>query len=165
MHPQRGATFAARLNTATEELARLGYDDIVLVGSDCPGLTAHDITEAFRRLAEKRLVLGPDHRGGCYLIALHAGDRELLKGIRWNRNSDYEQLSHRVSALESASLPAKQDVDNWADVRLLARSGYRLVQFVLNLLHIGDEIQDLFVDLSAHAARVLGQRPPPSLAA
>ncbi len=63
-HEQRGTTFAQRLEAAVEEIARLGYEEVVLVGSDCPNLVADDIAIAFAELETKRLVLGPDHRGG-----------------------------------------------------------------------------------------------------
>ena len=79
-HDQRGATFAERLEAATEEIALLGYEEVVLIGCDCPPLTPGDVVTAFAELATNRLVLGPDHRGGCYLIALHASDRHLLLG-------------------------------------------------------------------------------------
>lgn len=165
VHEQRGATFADRLDAATEELARLGYEEIVVVGSDCPSLTSGDIATAFRQLAATRLVLGPDHRGGCYLIALRAIDRDLLRGVRWNRNGDYAQLRHRVAPGEVTSLAVKQDVDTWADVRLLAAAGYALAEFVLALLEVAQTTRDSFVDLSAQALRVRGQMPPPALAA
>ncbi len=160
-HLQQGATFAERLEQATEKLSALGYAEIVVVGSDCPRLTTADIASAFRELATRRLVLGPDHRGGCYLIALRADDRDLLRGVRWNRNGDYAQLRNRVAAGEVASLSVKEDVDNWADVRLLARTGHALAEFFVAILEIAQTTRDFFVDLSAQALRVRGQRPPP----
>jgi glycosyltransferase A (GT-A) superfamily protein (DUF2064 family) len=164
-HEQRGATFAERLEAATEKIASLGYDEIVLVGSDCPSLTADDIAAALVELTSRRLVLGPDHRGGCYLIALRAHDRQLLHGVRWNRGCDYVQLTSRVGAHEAAALPVKQDVDNWADVRLLARTGHYLALFVVvALARVTQWSHEFFVDLPAQAQRVRGQMPPPALA-
>ncbi len=163
-HPQRGGTFAERLEAAIEEIAHLGYEEIVLVGSDCPALTAGDIATAFAELATKRIVLGPDHRGGCYLIALRASDRDLLRGIRWNRDRDRAQLSSRVRAQAVSLLSVKQDVDSWADVRLLARSGHQLAEFAVLLFQIGKRTFDFFVDLTAQAVRARGQMPPPALA-
>ena len=48
------------------------------MGRDCPGLGALDIERAFAELTSKKLVLGPDHRGGCYLIAFRIADRMVL---------------------------------------------------------------------------------------
>ena len=164
-HKQCGATFAERLEAATEEIAALGYDEVALVGSDCPRLNPGDIAAAFTQLGDKRLVLGPDHRGGCYLIALRVSDRPLLRGIRWNRDRDRAQLGGRVAAGEAAFLPVKQDVDTWADVRLLARSGHRLAEFVVAFFRAGKSAHEFFVDLTAQGVRVRGQMPPPVVAA
>ncbi len=164
-HEQRGANFAERLEAATEKIASLGYDEVVLIGSDCPSLTSDDLASAFAQLDPKRLVIGPDHRGGCYLIALRVCDRHLLRGIRWNRDSDRAQLSGRVGAGETTFLPVKQDIDTWADVRLLARSGHRLAECLLQFFQPEKSTHEFFVDLTAQRTRVRGQRPPPALAA
>src|SRR5438552_5625985 len=64
---QHGSTFGERLSNAVKDLAQSGYEQIVIVGRDCPQLNADDIRSAFERLGQNRAVLGPDHRGGCYL--------------------------------------------------------------------------------------------------
>ncbi len=66
LHRQQGESFAERLENAVASLAKLGFEVIVAVGRDCPSLRGCDIAETFERLKENRLVLGPDHRGGCY---------------------------------------------------------------------------------------------------
>ncbi|MGH7937207.1 MAG: TIGR04282 family arsenosugar biosynthesis glycosyltransferase, partial [Chthoniobacterales bacterium] len=163
-HAQRGVTFAERLELALEEISDLGYEEIVVIGADCPGLTTTDITAAFAGLASKRLVLGPDHRGGCYLIGLRARDRYLLRGIAWNRDRDRAQLQARVAAEEIALLATRQDVDSWADVRLLARAGHLLAQFVVRAFGLENSARGVFVDLTAQDVRVRGQMPPPVIA-
>ncbi len=163
-HAQQGATFGERLETAVAKLTSLGYTEIVIVGSDCPRLTTADVATAFAALRTKRLVLGPDHRGGCYLIGLRVEDRALLHDVRWNRNLDYDQLERRVPADALLSLAVKLDIDSWADVRLLARAGHRLAELSVRLWSVARGAQSCFVDLSAHGRRVRGQRPPPAFA-
>jgi 2-phospho-L-lactate guanylyltransferase (CobY/MobA/RfbA family) len=124
VHLQRytGASFGERLENAIERLATLGYQKIVVVGSDCPNLSANDISEAFRLLDHKRLVLGPDHRGGCYLIGLHGVDRARLASIRWHQNTDFAELLQRFGKSSAAQLQVKIDLDTLEDLRLLAQS-------------------------------------------
>ena len=122
VHFQCGASFAERLGNAIESLVRLGYQEIVIVGSDCPDLAQGDIIHAFELLRQHRLVLGPDHRGGCYLIGLHANDAARLIGVQWQRNTDYRQIRQRFAADSVIELPVKLDLDTWEDVRLLADS-------------------------------------------
>lgn len=164
IHAQEGRTFAERLENAVECLARRGYEQIVIVGRDCPSLTSNDLELAFAQLRENRLVLGPDHRGGCYLIGIQANDRRLLRGIRWKRNRDCAQLRARCDESDVHLLTVKQDVDSWADVALLARSGdafARLAAFVIGLTRAMLREFTAFVDLAAQAVRVRGQIPPP----
>src|SRR5687768_1310021 len=42
VHRQHGRGFGRRLENAIDKLATLGYDRIVIVGRDCPQLTAGD---------------------------------------------------------------------------------------------------------------------------
>lgn len=122
VHFQCGASFAERLENAMESLVQLGYREIVIVGRDCPELEQSDIFEAFELLGQHRLVLGPDHRGGCYLIGIHANDQGKLHGIRWQRNTDFRQILNRFGNQDVCRLCVKIDLDSLSDVWLLARS-------------------------------------------
>ena len=138
---------------------------IVAIGRDCPMLVANDLEIAFSQLRDKRLVLGPDHRGGCYLIGFRGADAGLLRGIRWNRNTDCAQLRARCHSSDVSLLAVKIDLDSWADIRLLARAGHQLAELCCNFLQHAQVPYNCFVDLSAQALRVRGQMPPPALAA
>ncbi len=165
VHLQLGTTFAARLENAIERVAALGYDEVVMIGRDCPRLNAHDIATAFAHLRDHQLVLGPDHRGGCYLIAMRTGDRRLLHGIRWNRDRDFMQLRARSRAV--ATLAVKHDLDSWADLRLLARGWdriARLLRFVLRTICGSLGEIPFFVSLAAQKVRERWQLPPPAFA-
>lgn len=121
VHRQKGNCFAERLSNAIEELYLLGYRQVAIIGRDCPELKSADIRTAFDRLSRFRLVIGPDHRGGCYLIAFHLKDRNKLHEVQWQRNTDHAQLK-RIFGDESTSLLLiKHDIDSIADVRLLAK--------------------------------------------
>ncbi len=161
---QRGRSFAERLETAVEEVAALGYEEIVIVGQDCPRLSATDIATAFAALENQRLVLGPDHRGGCYLIGLKSADRGFLRGVQWRRNTDLEQLRDRCTETEVSLLPIKEDLDSWADLKFLAREGDRIGRIAAQLLLVANFVQalDHFVDLALQRVRVRGQMPPPA---
>lgn len=166
IHAQQGATFAERLENAVETLAGLGYTQVVIVGRDCPDLEAADIERAFEQLDDYRLVLGPDHRGGCYLIALHLSDRARLKGICWQRNTDCDELARRFGSDQTALLPVKLDLDGVADIRLLARSTsrWRYLAAELLLSFASGVTPFLFRPFISSQAflRVFWQLPPPS---
>jgi 2-phospho-L-lactate guanylyltransferase (CobY/MobA/RfbA family) len=161
IHPQSGTSFAERLENAVESLAAAGYSEIVVIGRDCPALAAADVALAFERLAVNRLVLGPDHRGGCYLIGLRAADRALLRGIRWKRNTDCAELRARCD--EVSFLTPKHDLDSLADFQLLARTGETTapVAALFVILEKAAAGLSVFVDLAAQAIRTREQMPPP----
>ena len=168
VHRQSGRGFAERFEDAIETMARLGYDEVVAIGRDCPGLRALDIEQAFAELASKKLVLGPDHRGGCYLIAFRAADRELLRDVRWKRNTDCAQLLERAGAPNVFLLPVKQDLDSWNDVRIFARTGdslARLASFLVDRFSISHRQTVPIVSFAARHLRVRQQIPPPALPA
>jgi glycosyltransferase A (GT-A) superfamily protein (DUF2064 family) len=167
IHRQVGHDFATRLENAIEKINELGYDEIVVIGRDCPSLRPIDIENAFGELGSRKLVLGPDHRGGCYLIAFRLRDRALLRGIRWKQHTDCAQLCDRCLPSELGLLPRKHELDSWADIRLFARCGdplARLASFLLNALCGLNVAVTHFVDIALQRVRVRQQMPPPAFA-
>jgi glycosyltransferase A (GT-A) superfamily protein (DUF2064 family) len=168
IHPQSGHDFASRLENAIEKMHALGYDEIVAIGRDCPSLSAADIERAFAELASRKLVLGPDHRGGCYLIAFRSDDRALLRGVRWKQNTDCAQLRARCGASDVSILPVKHDIDSWSDVRIFARTGdplARLAWFLVRMICVSCRPIAQRLDLALQRMRVRQQMPPPAFAA
>ncbi len=167
IHQQNGRSFAERLENAVEKIHELGYDKIVTIGRDCPTLCARDIERAFAELSSSKLVLGPDHRGGCYLIAFRSAERALLRDVRWNQNTDCALLSSRCGTSEIFLLPVKHDLDSWADVRIFARSGgalARLASFLLALIGVPSTPIARLVSIASQRMRVRQQMPPPAFA-
>ena len=167
VHRQTGSDFGARLENAIARINELGYDEVVVIGRDCPTLRPIDIEGAFGKLESRKLVLGPDHRGGCYLIAFRLCDRALLCGVRWKQHTDCAQLRDRCLPSKVCFLPLKHELDSWADIRLFARSGDPLAGLASFLVRVicGLEISlTHFVNLALQRIRVRQQMPPPAAA-
>jgi hypothetical protein len=168
-HQQVGANFASRFENAVETIAALGYDEVVAIGRDCPALQTLDVERAFAELKFCDLVLGPDHLGGCYLIAFRCPDRGLVRGVRWKQNTDCRELVRRAGAEHVFLLPVKHDLDSWNDVRLFARADHalgRLAAFLLSCVATaGSRTRNVFVSLASGQIRVRQQMPPPAFAA
>jgi len=165
VHPQHGDTFAERLKNAVDALASLGYERVVIVGRDCPQLTRSDVRVAAASLDRHRLVLGPDHRGGCYLIALHTADRTLLADIPWQRNADCAALRDAFGADRTRMLAVKRDLDDAADLRLHCAESeswatrFKRLLFALPAPFVlSDSIPPI---LPIDSRRMRWQRPPP----
>lgn len=167
VHRQRGGDFRESLTRAVEKLAGLGYEEIVIVGRDCPSLTEADVRRSFQLLREKRCVLGPDHRGGLYLIALRTEDRTALGRIVWQRNSDFRQMMSMMGRADSAVLQIKRDLDSIEDLERLAAESGPLAEIVRNLLNrlASRLFRRLRPALSRGRSfeRLLWQLPPPCI--
>lgn len=159
------SSFGEKLEAAVSCLAGLGYGKIVIIGSDCPTLAPRDVLQAFTLLEHDRLVLGPDHRGGCYLIGLHAEDREQLAGIRWRQNTDFAELLRRYGVNATAQLPVKLDLDTLEDIRLLAGAACpwsAVATVLLTFLRLRDFAPERLLRRSKGRQQKLSwQRPPP----
>ena len=82
--PQVGGGLGARMEYAFAEAFRTGAEKVVLVGTDCPGITTTILRSALNLLKLFDLVLGPAQDGGYYLIGLRQQAPELFRGVPWS---------------------------------------------------------------------------------
>ena len=114
---QRGADLGARMDEALgSALARGGH--AVLVGSDCPVLTAADLADAFDALERADAVFMPAEDGGYALVGLARPLPVLFDAMPWG-TSDVMALTRdrmRDANLRVATLRTVWDVDVEADL-------------------------------------------------
>ena len=96
-----------------------GYDRVVIIGSDCPALRPHHIVEAFKRLADVPVVLGPAVDGGYWLIGQSAPGGLDLSGIPWSSPETLSATRRRLRDLEVdwQELAELRDIDRPEDLR------------------------------------------------
>lgn len=68
--PQKGEDLGDRMHNAIDNLLSMGYENVILIGSDIPDISPMDINTAFEILKEKDIVLGPSYDGGYYLVGM-----------------------------------------------------------------------------------------------
>lgn len=120
--PQSGRNLGERMENAFAQAFGRGFARVVLVGADCPVLTAAGVRSAFRELGSSaRAVFGPSRDGGFYLIALSAHVPSLFRGTRWGTASVLASVAARCrdAGLPYAFLPPGFDVDTAADLSAL----------------------------------------------
>ncbi len=114
---QEGAELGARMANA---IARyVGDGPVCIVGSDSPSLPREYLVEAFERLKEADVVLGPSTDGGYWLIGARRPAPELFGGIEWGTPSVLTATLERLKDARAALLPFFYDVDEAADLALL----------------------------------------------
>jgi rSAM/selenodomain-associated transferase 1 len=122
--PQSPGNLGNRMAAAFDTAFARGATRAVLVGADCPALSATLVRAAFRELDScAGAVFGPSNDGGFYLIALSARAPSLFRGVNWGAGSVLSEVSKRCRAagLPYAFLPTAQDIDTVDDVTSLIR--------------------------------------------
>ena len=115
--PQTAGNLGARLSNAFARAFASGAERVVVIGSDCPYVTAKDITEAFEKLAERDVAVGPATDGGYWLIGLRQPQPALFEKIAWSTDAVLaETLSRaRAGGLKIHLLRLLSDVDTAED--------------------------------------------------
>jgi rSAM/selenodomain-associated transferase 2/rSAM/selenodomain-associated transferase 1 len=118
--PQGKGTLGARMSRAFQDSFRAGMAKVVIVGTDCPGLSESPVRLAFRALEENDLVLGPANDGGYYLIGLRRPAEELFREIPWGTEKVLACTLRiaRSQALKTFLLDPLGDVDRPEDLCL-----------------------------------------------
>jgi len=103
-HPQGDGDLGERLSRAVRAAVQNGSRRIVVIGTDCPAISAEIIEQALELLGRADVVIGPARDGGYYLIALRAEQPALFAGIPW---SSSDTLTATLEAARRANLRVK----------------------------------------------------------
>jgi rSAM/selenodomain-associated transferase 1 len=82
-----------RMKRAFREAMERGSDSVVLIGSDIPGIATALLENAFAKLGDKPVVLGPATDGGYYLIGLSR------QGLAWAAAEIFTDMDWGTSAV------------------------------------------------------------------
>ncbi len=95
-----------------------GYDQVVITGSDCFELTTAIINQAFDKLEDNELVIGPANDGGYYLLGLKRMITSLFENKQWSTDTVLADTIKDVKALDIsyALLPELSDIDTIEDL-------------------------------------------------
>ncbi|HKX27036.1 MAG TPA: TIGR04282 family arsenosugar biosynthesis glycosyltransferase [Blastocatellia bacterium] len=84
MLAQRGEDLGQRLQHCLADLFELGFDSVVVIGTDSPTLPIDHLMEAFDSLQnEDDLVLGPAADDSYYLVGMRRLHRTILEDLPW----------------------------------------------------------------------------------
>jgi len=116
--PQGPGDLGERMKLAFDDAFQAGAGRVVIIGTDCPGLTCDLLELAFERLKRNDIVLGPANDGGYYLIGLRRPVPELFGDIEWGAETVLEQTNAAASRLGYlvAHLAPLGDVDRPEDL-------------------------------------------------
>jgi hypothetical protein len=123
LHAQRGGDLGERMARAFDELLASG--PALLVGSDCPSLSARDLCAAAVSLATRDAVVQPAEDGGYVLVGLSRPVAGVFEGLRWGEASVMRDTRERLRGAGATwrEMPVRWDVDRPDDYRRLLASG------------------------------------------
>ena len=103
---QHGATFGERITHSLQGVFDRGFEHVIVVGNDCPELTANLLRSAAQMLHAGHSVIGRDGRGGIYLLGIsrHAFDTPALRTARWQTSFLADDLSKFLRRAQEISL-------------------------------------------------------------
>jgi rSAM/selenodomain-associated transferase 2/rSAM/selenodomain-associated transferase 1 len=107
-----------RMDRAFKENFQNKYRHIVLVGTDCPQMTAFHVEEAFYSLKTHDIVIGPSEDGGYYMIGLNQIVPELFLSMDWGTSEVFKKTMERAKQrnLRVRVLGMLSDVDTPDDL-------------------------------------------------
>ncbi len=118
---QQGVDLGERMSNAFAELFGIGYEKVLIIGSDCLELETIYIEKGFECLEFRDFIVGPARDGGYYLLGMKKPDLGIFQNITWSTSSVYQQT---VAYIESQKkdfhkLPPLTDVDTVDDLAKL----------------------------------------------
>lgn len=117
-HPQKGKDLGDKMSQAFQEVFEKGFDQVLIIGTDCYELKSKHLQEAFTAIKKNDVVIGPARDGGYYLLGMREFSPNLFRGIAWSSESVLRAtLKNAADAgLSSQLLEMLNDVDRYEDL-------------------------------------------------
>ncbi len=117
-----------RLARAAQRVLNQG-SSVLLVGTDCPLLTAEMIYDCAETLLHSDSVMIPARDGGYVLLGLRAFDPRIFEGIAWSTESVAAETRRRIRDLAwtLSEYPPLPDIDEEDDLRFLPKEFHSIV--------------------------------------
>ncbi|MEL6771701.1 MAG: TIGR04282 family arsenosugar biosynthesis glycosyltransferase [Bacteroidota bacterium] len=125
VHAQHGDGLGQRMLHAFVDGFRAGHERLVVIGTDHPTLPLAYVEMTFELLREEplRVVLGPTHDGGYYLLGQNDLFPRLFTDMTYSHDGVFEETLRRAAEVtaEPVVLPTWYDVDTPAELQQLCR--------------------------------------------
>ncbi len=117
-HQQQGEGLGERMLDAFNQMEEMGYQKKIIIGSDSPEITPEIINDAFQKLDEYDLVIGPALDGGYYLLGMQQIQEEIFQEINWSTEQVFDQTIYTLQneGVVWYEMPMLSDVDTEDDL-------------------------------------------------
>ncbi|TYP93638.1 hypothetical protein LX73_1347 [Fodinibius salinus] len=134
---QKGHSFGERFSNAFEEIFDRGFDYVIAVGNDTPGLSKEHIIDTAQKLRSGfDVVLGPSTDGGIWLSGYSKGafNKKAFKQHPWQTNQLLSAIRQYTNALSVYELPQLGDIDSPQDLNSFINSAPYILRSLATLL-------------------------------
>ncbi len=114
---QYGYDLGARMENAFSELFQMGYEKIVIIGSDLLDLTSSHIEKAFYSLNKNDVVIGPAKDGGYYLLGIKKLHPTIFKNKVWGTSTVLKDTLNDIQNCTFDLLEELNDIDTFEDIK------------------------------------------------
>ena len=114
---QSGTDLGSRMHNAFSELFGLGYENIIIIGSDLLDLNQNIIEDAFQKLNHHDIVIGPSKDGGYYLLGMKMMYESVFKNKTWGTETILTMTLNDLQDCDVDLLEELNDIDTFEDIK------------------------------------------------
>ena len=166
---QVGASFGERISNAIQSIFDVGFEKVIVIGNDCPELTATHLQIAKAKLDTNDFVFGPDFKGGAYLLGISKNHfkSEDFQNFNWQSTQLFKSITSFYTNNQTVILPYLYDVNDSFSFRKaiykLAFKSRLKVNLLGFIIFLNQSISVLISKIVLFKILFLNYRGPPSI--
>lgn len=114
---QEGDNLGQRMYNAFLELLEMGYEKVVIIGSDLLDLDAENVNHAFTQLQGNDVVIGPAEDGGYYLLGMKEMHSAVFMNKAWGTETVAQATLNDLKSNQVHILKTLNDIDTFEDLQ------------------------------------------------
>lgn len=114
---QSGVDLGEKMKNAFSEIFEMGYEKVIIIGSDMFDLKPEDLDIAFEALQTNQYVIGPATDGGYYLLGMKKNNSKVFQNKKWGRTTVLETTLEDLKNEKYLLLDERNDVDYYHDIK------------------------------------------------
>jgi hypothetical protein len=116
---QNGVDLGERMSNAFRDGFNDGYENIILIGSDLPNISAEIIQGGFNALKSSDVVFGPAEDGGYYLVGMTKFYNFIFKNKAWSTSNLLEDTLTELKQkkIDVSLIETLNDIDTFEDLQ------------------------------------------------
>ncbi len=115
-YQQEGEDLGFRMQNAFQNSFDAGYNKVMIIGSDLYDLTPKHINDAFNKLDNNDVVIGPAEDGGYYLLGMKKLQSNIFENKAWGTETVRKDTLNDLQKVSVHLLEELNDVDVIEDI-------------------------------------------------